>query len=101
MAQFDVFRTRGAGVYPFVIDVQADIHARLATRIVVPVVSRTRYTQPATRLNPIVTVLGEAYVVVSALIAAVPTVSLGSAVASVAAQRETLIAALDLLITGS
>jgi hypothetical protein len=37
-------------------DVQADIHGKLATRIVVPLVTRARYTQPATRMTPIMKV---------------------------------------------
>jgi toxin CcdB len=101
MPQFDVFRTRGAGIYPFVVDVQADVHSKLATRIVVPLVPRARYTQPATRMTPIMKVGDHDHVVLFPLMAAVPTASLGEIVGSLAAQRATLLAALDLLITGS
>jgi toxin CcdB len=101
MPQFDVFRTRSAAIYPLVVDIQADIHAKLSTRIVVPLVARARYTQPATRLTPIMTVHGDDYVFLVPLMAAIPNASLGEVVGSLAAQRATLIAALDLLITGS
>ena len=101
MAQFDVLQTRGAAIYPLVMDIQADVHGKLATRIVVPMVMRARYTQPATRLTPIVTVRDNDYVLLFPLIAAAPRASLGEIVGSLAAQRATLIAALDLLITGS
>jgi toxin CcdB len=101
MAHFDVYRTRGAGIYPLVVDVQADVHARLGTRIVVPMVPRARYTQPATQLTPIMKVRDDDYVALFPLMAAVPRASLGELVASLAAERATLIAALDLLITGS
>lgn len=36
MAQFDLYRSPRAGVYPLVLDVQADLHGRLETRAVVP-----------------------------------------------------------------
>jgi toxin CcdB len=102
MSQFDVFRSPRAGIYPLVVDVQADLHAKLATRIVVPLVLRTRYAaQPLARLTPILKVRGDEYVLVFPLLAAVPKASLGELVGSLAAQRATLIAALDLLITGS
>jgi toxin CcdB len=101
MPQFDVLRTRGAAIYPFVVDIQADVHATLATRIVVPMVTRARYTLPATRLTPIVKLRDDDYVLLFPLMAAVPNASLGEIVGSLAAQRAALVAALDLLITGS
>jgi toxin CcdB len=101
MPQFDVFRTRGAAIYPLVVDIQADVHARLATRIVVPLVTRARYTRPATRVTPVMKVGDHDYVLLVPLMAAVLSASLGDMVGSLAAQRATLLAALDLLITGS
>lgn len=102
MPQFDVLRNPRGGAYPLVVDVQADLHGRLATRIVVPLTPRSRYTaQPITRLQPLVKVRGEEYVAVIPMIAAVPRAALGEVVGSLAARRADLIAALDLLITGS
>ena len=101
MSQFDVFRTRGASAYSLVVDIQADVHAKLSTRLVVPMVARARYSQPATRLSPIVTLGDDDYVILFPLAAGIPKASLGGLVGSLAAQRATLIAALDLLVTGS
>lgn len=101
MSQFDVFRSRNATVYPLIVDVQADLHARLATRIVVPMVARARYTQPTTRLTPVLAVDDGEYVLLFSLLAAVPKTALGASVGSLAQHRSTLLAALDLLITGS
>jgi toxin CcdB len=101
MAQFDVLRTKGSAIYPLVVEVQADLHNKLATRVVVPLVSRARYALPATRLTPTVKVRDDEYVVLFPLIAAVPKSSLGPLVASLAPHRATLLAALDLLVTGS
>ena len=101
MAQFDVFRTRGAAIYPLVVDIQADFHATLVTRLVVQMVARARYAQPATRLTPVLKIRDAEYVMLFPLMAAVPGASLGEVVTSVAPERALLIAALDLLITGS
>ncbi len=102
MPQFDVLRNPRGGAYPLVVDVQAELHRRLATCVVVPLTPRSRYAaQPITRLQPLVKVRGEEYVVVVPMIAAVPRTSLGEVVGSLAGKRAELIAALDLLITGS
>lgn len=101
MAQFDVLRTKGAAIYPLVVDIQADVHAKLVTRIVIPMAARTRYAQPVTRLTPTVRVRDGDYVVLFPLMAAVPSASLGEIVGSLVAHRAILIGALDLLITGS
>ena len=101
MAHLDVHRARAAATYPFVVDVQGDIHAKLGSRLVAPMIVRSRYTQPLTRLTPTVTVRDAEYVVLMPALAAVPTSSLGEIVGSLASHRNALIAAVDLLITGS
>jgi toxin CcdB len=101
MAQFDVHRTRASASYPLVVDVQADVHGKLVTRLVAPMVARARYAQPATRLTPTVRVRNPDYVVLAPPMAAVPTASLGEVVTSLAAQRESLVAAVDLLVAGA
>ena len=102
MSQFDVFRNPSSAPYPLLVDIQADIHSKLTTRIVVPLMALTRFAgQPLTRLTPVVTVRGEDYVTMFPSLVAVPKTSLRDIVGSLAAQRAMLIAALDLLITGS
>jgi toxin CcdB len=101
MAQFDVHRTRATAIHPFVVNVQADIHAKLAVRLVAPMIARARYAQPLTRLTPTVTVRDAEYVVLMPLLASVASGSLGEIIGSLAAHRNALIAAVDLLVTGS
>lgn len=102
MPQFDVFRSLRSTAYPLLVDLQADVHSKLTTRIVVPLMTLTRFAgQPLTRLTPVLTVRGEDYVAMLPSLIAVPKASLGELVGSLAAQRATLIAALDLLITGA
>ena len=102
MAQFDVHRNPGRGPYTFVVDVQADMLAQLDTRVVVPMITKARYAgAPLRRLDPIVTFERSEYVIVVQLLATVPRAVLGSAVGSLASRRADLIAAFDLLLTGS
>lgn len=101
MPQFDVYKTRNSTIYPLVVDVQADVHARLGSRVVIPMVLRTRYALPVSRLTPQVTIRDDDYVVLIPQLAAIPRTELGAIVGSLATQRASLVAALDLLVTGS
>jgi toxin CcdB len=101
MAQFDVFRNPRPGDYPLLLDVQADVLAGLASRVVVPMTPRKGYSaRPITRLNPVVTIGRTDHVLVFQELAAVPTSALGEVVESLARHRTELVAAIDLLFTG-
>jgi toxin CcdB len=101
MAQFDVLRNPRGGAYPFLVDLQSDSLARLATRIVAPMVAAKRYgRKPIARLNPIARVKGVDYVVVVQDLASLPITELGALVGSLRDHRPELIAALDLMFTG-
>lgn len=101
MPQFDVLKNPRGGAYPLLLDVQADVLARLATRIVVPLMTLKRYgSKPITRLNPTASIDGTEYVLVFQELAAIPASGLGEPVTSLASRRAELIAAIDLLFTG-
>jgi toxin CcdB len=102
MAQFDVHKnTAGGGLYPLLLDIQADALSRIGRRIVVPMVLRRRYGGKAIpRLNPVVSVRGSDYVLVFQDLASIPRTALGERVDSLANRRAELIAAVDLLFTG-
>ena len=101
MAQFDVLRNPRGGDYPFLLDVQSELLARLATRVVVPLITLKRYgARPITRLNPTAKVRGVEYVLLFQELAAVPASALGEPIGTLAQRRTDLIAALDLLFTG-
>jgi len=102
MAQFDVYRNPRRGGYPLLLDIQADVMAQLATRIVVPLAERSSYERaPMTRTSPIVRIDSREYVAVIPLLAAIATSALGTKVASLADRRADLIHAVDLLVAGS
>jgi toxin CcdB len=102
MAQFDVYRNPKRGAFPLLLDVQADLLVSLATRVVVPMskVDR-RASKPISRLNPTAEIDGVTYALVFQELAAIPRSAFGERVTSLAARRVELIAALDLLLTGS
>jgi len=103
MAQFDVYlnpnrSTRQA--IPYLLDVQADLLDSLTTRVVVPLLRAEIMELSASKLNPKFTINNTVVVVSSAELAGVSIRSLGEKVASLKAQRNEIIAALDLLFTG-
>lgn len=103
MAQFDVYRnlndaTRNA--IPYLLDVQAELLDRLATRVVVPLVLAEEMGLAARQLNPQFKVESVSVVMSTAELAGVSSRSLGDKVASLANKRTEIIAALDLLFTG-
>lgn len=101
MAQFDVFRNPRRGAFPLLLDVQADLLSDLATRVVVPMAPRKSWAAARlSRLNPVAMVARVEYVLVFQEMAAVPVTMLGEPVASLAARRVDLVAALDVLFTG-
>jgi len=102
MPQFDLYKNPRAGQYPLLLDVQTDLLSQLSTRVVVPLAKLEKY--PAARLkrlNPTVTTGGIEYVLVVPLLAAIPKVALGKSIGSLATSRTEIIAALDLLLTGT
>lgn len=101
MAQFDVHRNPRGGSYPLLLDVQADLLARLATRIVVPMIPRKRYSgKPIARLTPTATIRGIDYVLVVPELAGIPSAALGEVLASLVSHRDEIVSALDLVLTG-
>lgn len=96
MAQFDVFRLDDGQL---VVDLQTDLIGIEATRIVAPLREAGRYTSfPG--LTPSVEVDGTAWIVRVQELAAVPGTMLRERAGSLAAHRDPLKRALDILIDG-
>jgi len=105
MPQFAVHRnpnpaTRTA--IPLLLDVQSDLLETLGTRVVIPL-----YTAAAVHdgiigtLTPRLEVAGTPYVAVTPELAGIPRKSLGVQVGDLSNHHFDIIAALDLLLTGS
>ena len=100
MPQFDVYRNPRGGRYPLLLDVQAELLERLATRVVVPMTPAEGRAEPISVLNPTATIEGVDYVLEFQELAAVPRSELAAPIASLSERRSELIAAVDLLFTG-
>lgn len=104
MAHLDVYKNRDPETeasLPYVLDVQSDLLAGLPTVIVVPLARPESIEEmPILRLNPKVDIDGQALVVLTQDLAAIPRRLLKSPVANLSPQRDNVLAALDLLFTG-
>lgn len=102
MTQFDVLKNPRGGAFPLVVDLQAELLSAMSTHVVAPLVAAKRYPgKRAMRLNPLTKVRGIEYIVLIQDLASIEVSELGDVVGSLAPQRAELIAALDLLFTGS
>jgi toxin CcdB len=96
MAQFDVFRLKSDIL---VVDLQTDLIGIESSRIVAPLREAGRYASfPG--LTPTVSLQGQTWIVRVQELAAVSGAELGEPVANLAAQRDALKRALDILIDG-
>lgn len=101
MARFDVYRFRSRDV-PLVVDVQADILADLASRVVVPLMPADRAEKEVlARLKPTLSIDGRDYVFQTTDIAALPIARLGEQVTRLEPDdRDAVTNALDFLFFG-
>lgn len=100
MARFDVYPNPAASERrhsPYFLDVQNNFINGLATRVVIPLRREASFAARARNLNPVVQVGGDAVVLDTAALGAVPLHELKKPVANLAARRDEIIEALDAL----
>lgn len=98
MARFDLYpHPDGQG---YLLDVQADLLADFNTRIVVPLLPREKAPEPARDLNPVFQIEETDHVMMTQLMAAVPTTILSQPTANLAVFRDDITRALDLVFQG-
>lgn len=105
MAQFDVHANPDAAsgtVYPYLIEIQADLLGELPTVVVVPLVDTDRIDhRPITRLMPTISVNRRNYVAMVPELAAVHRQTLSRPITALPDDEQTALrAALDLLLSG-
>lgn len=89
------------GVDGFVLNVQADLLASLATLVVVPLLPIKVMPQPMTRLNPVFKIAGDHFVMLTQALAAVSRQELGVSVGRLGEDRHyDITQALDMLLSG-
>ncbi len=97
MAQFDVHRLSSGAL---VLDCQAEGLSHFGTRVVAPLLPKPKVPPPTARLHPIFRREGVDLVLATQLLATLPRRELGRPIASLAHERYTIVAALDMLIAG-
>jgi toxin CcdB len=102
MGQFDVHRNRGRhrDTIPFVVVVQSSLYDNYRRRVVVPLVNKSslgKVTNP--RFNPTFRIKGQSVVLHPLEIVSVANENLGEMVESLEEEGDTIIAALDELLT--
>jgi toxin CcdB len=103
MHQFDVLSNpfpASRERQPFLVALQSDLLARTLDTIVVAPLERANSGAFADKLNPRVTVDGAPFALITQELVAVRKSALRNSVGSIAAERDKIIAALDLLFTG-
>lgn len=98
MARFDVYR--GAPGQGYLLDCQTDYLSGLSTRLTVPLFLRDSFPHYAARLNPVFQVERNAVVMLTQYASAIETPHLDEHVTSLADQQDTIMNALDMLLTG-
>lgn len=100
LMRFDVHRVKGSDAM-LALNVQSEFHDHLDTRVMVPLVplAATR-ARPVERLQPVFTVAGRPYILITPAIASIPVSDLGDRVASLADQHSVIVDALDFLFQG-
>lgn len=98
MARFDVYRNPAGPGY--LVDVQANLLSQLTTVVVVPLLPLAAAPQQAARLNPSLSVNGEACSLLTQFMAAVPKSELKELVARLEEQGQTALDAIDFLHQG-
>jgi len=92
---------RTKATFPLLVDVQSDLLETLNTRVVIPLTkSPGLMKKPVSHLTPEISFDGDKYVLMTPQLAGISRTELGSVAGSLAEERQTILAALDFLLTG-
>jgi toxin CcdB len=100
MAHLDVYRGPGKSGRFYVLDIQANLLADLATRVVVPLIPEGDVRKLAAGLNPVFEIEGQRHVMLTQAVATVPKRELREVVKSLDEHHYTVLRAIDVLLTG-
>jgi len=101
--QFSAYRNADAASrkrVPCLLAVQSDLIDSARTCVVVPLITLERAGMPVSSLMPALQVDGKMLVMDTLQLAAIPRTAIGPVVADLSHERSTIMAALDLLISG-
>jgi toxin CcdB len=95
--QFEIFRPAGNVL---VVVIQSDLLEAMQTRVVAPLLPAGAAGQPMSGLNPSLVVDGQSFVLMPQLAATLTLAELGRPVGSLAAARDSIVRAVDILLSG-
>jgi len=98
VARFDLYRTRPGPGYLLV--VQSHFHDALSTRVVVPLLPRSKAPPGSQGLNPEIIIAGAPHLLFPQYLSAIPKRELGALAGNLESERDAITRALDLLFTG-
>jgi toxin CcdB len=104
MAQFDVYENgdqQSRHSEPYVMDVQSNLLNGLATRMVIPLVSKETIGQPVDILNPVVRIANQNFYLSSPQLRSVHKDRLGNKIATIVNQRDAVRASVAFLLSGN
>jgi len=100
MAQFDIYRNLSKATsekIPYLLDIQNDLHSRLHTRLVVPLVLNAK---PVRHMTPVFEIEGQSVVMYTMDMTSVIQDILSVKVANIEEHRTEIVDALDFLVNG-
>ena len=104
MSQFSIYANANAStksMYPYLLNVQSALLDSLDTRMVIPLSLVSKFNDKSiSNLTPIVSIKGSDYILLTAQMAGVHKKNLGSLILDLSSMRQTIISAIDFLITG-
>lgn len=103
MAQFDVYENANpetSRLFPYLLDVQADMLDNLPTRVVVPLMDKAALRTPIPILNPMLEILHTQVIMLTPQLVGIQAGLLVTKVCSAKESRDVIITALDLMFTG-
>ena len=104
MAQYHIYENLNPNskhIYPYLIDVQTTLLTDLETRIVIPVVLKSKFGKGIiNNLNPIIIINKKEYVISTQQISGIPSNQLGASICDCLLSRQEILSAIDFLITG-
>lgn len=99
MAKFDIYSSPSNGA-AYLLDLQDEIIDVLSTRVVAPLVATEDVSKRMKILNPLIRIEGTEFILMTHLLAAIPSSTLKKKIGSAVSQRDEIIASLDFLFTG-
>jgi toxin CcdB len=94
-------RADEAKVIPYLLDVQSNLLKRLSTCVAIPLKKKSAVNeQTMTNLNPTLLIKGEAYILQTQLLAAIPRAQLGEIVQNCSDQSHIITNAIDAVLSG-